>query len=189
MQTGAHVTESDEGIFADAGGQSLSGWRVVALPRAVGHPVHGLHTDARGFLPTDRFGSVLGTEAVWAAGDAAAFPIKQGGLAAQQADVVARSIAARAGADVKPLPYRPVLRGVMLTGRGRAWMRRDLAGHDDAGDVARHALFWPPTKIAGRYLAPYLSALDDAEPSDAAQPGGEPVELDLEHKVPATTEG
>ena len=97
-----------------------------------------------------------GTEAVWAAGDAAAFPIKQGGLAAQQADVVARSIAARAGADVKPLPYRPVLRGVMLTGRGRAWMRRDLAGHDDAGDVARHALFWPPTKIAGRYLAPYL---------------------------------
>ncbi len=130
-----------------------------------------------------------GTEAVWAAGDAAAFPIKQGGLAAQQADVVARSIAARAGADVEPLPYRPVLRGVMLTGRGRAWMRRDLAGHDDAGDVARHALFWPPTKIAGRYLAPYLSALDNAERSDAAaQPSGEPVELDLEHKVPATTE-
>ena len=190
VQTGAHVTESDEGIFADAGGQSLNGWRVVALPRAVGHPVHGLHSDARGFLPTDRFGSVPGTEAVWAAGDAAAFPIKQGGLAAQQADVVARSIAARAGADVEPLPYRPVLRGVMLTGRGRAWMRRDLAGHDDAGDVARHALFWPPTKIAGRYLAPYLSALDNAERSDAAaQPSGEPVELDLEHKVPATPDG
>ena len=77
----------------------------------------------------------------------------------------------------------------MLTGRGRAWMRRDLAGHDDAGDVARHALFWPPTKIAGRYLAPYLSALDNAERSDAAaQPSGEPVELDLE-QVPATTDG
>jgi hypothetical protein len=68
-------------------------------------------------------------------------------------------------------------------------MRRDLTGHDDAGDAARHALFWPPTKIAGRYLAPYLSALDNAERSDAAvQPSGEPVELDLEHNVPATTE-
>ena len=126
-----------------------------------------------------------GTEAVWAAGGRCRVPIKQGGLAAQQADVVARSIAARAGADVKPPPYRPVLRGVMLTGRGRAWMRRDLAGHDDAGDVARHALFWPPTKFAGRYLAPYLSALDNAERSDAAaQPSGEPVEL-----VPATPDG
>jgi len=127
----------------------------------------------------NRFGSVPGTEAVWAAGDAAAFPIKQGGLAAQQADAAAEAIAALAGADVDPQPFRPVLRGVLLTGRGQAWMRGPLG--DDEGAAARRALFWPPTKIAGRYLAPYLAALDEAQALGAdAQPSGHSVQLDLE---------
>jgi hypothetical protein len=44
---------------------------------------------------------------------------------------------ARAGADVEPQPFRPVLRGVLLTGRGQQWMR----GPDDTGEgaAARHA--------------------------------------------------
>ena len=60
-----------------------------------------------------------GAANVWAAGDAIAFPIKQGGLAAQQAGAAAESIAAEAGADIEPQPFRPVLRGVLLTGRGQ----------------------------------------------------------------------
>lgn len=56
----------------------------------------------------DEHGKVLETAAVWAAGDAIAYPGKQGGLAAQQAD-------AHAGADVHPQPFRPMLRGVLLT--------------------------------------------------------------------------
>ncbi len=51
---------------------------------------------------------------VFAAGDATTFPIKQGGLAAQQADAVAEAIAASVGADIDPQPFRPVLRGVLL---------------------------------------------------------------------------
>jgi hypothetical protein len=104
---------------------------------------------------------VAGTDTVWAAGDATVFPIKQGGVAAQMADAAAESIAARAGADVDPQPFHPMLRGVLLTGCGQRWMR----GPDDIGEgaTARRALFWPPTKITGRYLAPYLLAREEAE--------------------------
>ena len=180
VETSVHVTESGDGhLSVEPGGHDLGGERVVALPRAVGQPLGGLPTDERGFVPSDDFGSVPGTEAVWVAGDAAAFHIKQGGLAAQQADVVARAIAARAGADVEQEPFRPVLRGVLLTGRGEAWMRHDPADEADAGTAARRALFWPPTKIAGRYLSPYLSGLAGTPSGGDDQPSGELVELDL----------
>jgi sulfide:quinone oxidoreductase len=111
-----------------------------------------------------------------------AFPVKQGGLAAQEADAASESIAAAAGADVVPQPFKPVLRGVLLTGRGRQWMRRALETVEEEGDTARHALWWPPTKVAGRYLSPYLGAIEDAEVlGGPARPDGHAVELDLEH--------
>ena len=117
---------------------------------------------------------------MWVAGDAMAFPVKQGGLAAQEADAAAEAIAAAAGAGVEPRPFRPILRGVLLTGRGRQWMR--LGAGEEEGEAARHALWWPPTKVAGRYLSPYLGAIEDAEVLGTdATPDGHPVELDLAH--------
>ena len=144
----------------------------MALPRAVGRALPGVAHDTRGFIRCDGHGKIYGASTVWAAGDAIAFPVKQGGLAAQQADAVAEAIAARAGADVDPQPFRPVLRGVLLTGRGQAWMRNVPAGGDAAdGEAQRRALFWPPTKIAGRYLSPYLAELDEAQAlGEAPQP-------------------
>jgi sulfide:quinone oxidoreductase len=69
-----------------------------------------------------------------------------------------------------------VLRGVLLTGRGQAWMRH-ADGH---AETQRRALFWPPTKIAGRYLSPYLAELDSAQATGKApQPSGQPVDLDI----------
>lgn len=121
-------------------------------------------------------------------GDAIAFPIKQGGLAAQQADAAARAIAAAAGADVETEPFRPVLRGVILTGRGKQWMRQPVPGSEGEGEAARHALFWPPTKVAGRYLAPFLLALDASEQGSDAAPDGQPVELDLEQDALAASD-
>lgn len=50
------------------------------------------------------------------AGDATSFPIKQGGLAAQQADAVAEHVAARHGAPLEPSGFRPALRGLLLAG-------------------------------------------------------------------------
>jgi sulfide:quinone oxidoreductase len=87
-----------EGELAIAPGGSIGADRAVAMPRLEGPRLRGLFGDAHGFLPTDSFGQVAGETDVWAAGDATRFPVKQGGIAAQQADAAAESIAARAGA-------------------------------------------------------------------------------------------
>jgi sulfide:quinone oxidoreductase len=137
--------------------------RVVSLPRLVGPGVPGLPQDSRGFIPTDRYGHVQGANDVYAAGDATTFPIKQGGLATQQADAVANSIAAWAGAPVTPEPFRPVLRGLLLTGRTPSHLSRGFRrGVGDASRADVEPLWWPPSKIAGRYLSPYLARLTAA---------------------------
>jgi sulfide:quinone oxidoreductase len=185
IETGTFVTEVDGQLVLQPGGQPLPADRAVALPMAAGPSIAGLPADRLGFVQTDRFGRVAGCTNVWAAGDATSFPVKQGGVAAQQADAAAQSIAAAAGADVTPEPFRPVLRGVVLTGRGQRWVRHD-ATEDAEGQTARHALFWPPTKVAGRYLSPFLYGLDEVDQvGDVAAPDGAAVELDLEREVAA----
>ena len=187
VRTGVKVREdaaAPKRLVADPGGRPLDVERVIALPRAAARSIPGVPVDERGFIRVDAHGRADGADGVWAAGDAIAFPIKQGGLAAQQADAAAESIAAHAGAAVEPQPFRPVLRGVLLTGRGRQWIRRDL--DEDEGSAERHALWWPPTKVAGRYLAPYLLSLE--EDQDAERPTGQLVELDASRDVPAVTE-
>jgi sulfide:quinone oxidoreductase len=121
--------------------------RIVTEPRLVGPSVRGIPCGHEGFIPTDAHGRVPGLDGVFAAGDATSFPIKQGGLAAQQADAVA------------PQPFRPILRGVLLTGGPARYLRADISGR--AGDdsiMSDAALWWPPNKLCGRYLAPYLSS-------------------------------
>ena len=80
-----------------AGGGELFVDRVVTVPQLEGPRLMGLPHDRKGFIPVDSHGRVLGADSVYAAGDATAFPIKQGGLATQQADAVAEAIAAEAG--------------------------------------------------------------------------------------------
>jgi sulfide:quinone oxidoreductase len=186
VRTNAFVIDDGAGnLVIEPGLRPLRAQRIVGLPRAVGRPVGGVPSDDRGFVRCNRFGQVDGLDDVWAAGDATTFPIKQGGLAAQMADATAQAIAARAGADVTPEPFKPVMRGVLLTGRGRQWMRGPTGDADDEGEAERHALFWPPTKIAGRYLSPYLAARDEAgELGQRADPDGRAVELDLERDLP-----
>ena len=133
--------------------------RVVTVPRLVGPRLRGIACGADGFIETDPHGRVAGLDGVFAAGDATAFPVKQGGLAAQQADAVAEAIAASVGADVDPRPFQPVLRGLLLTGGRARYLRADISG--GAGDdstISTEPLWWPPDKISGRYLAPYLSS-------------------------------
>jgi sulfide:quinone oxidoreductase len=82
-------------------------------------------------------------------------PLKQGGLATQQADAAAAAIAAAAGADVDVRAYQPVLRAMLLTGGRPRYLRR---GPREPGETFDEAPWWPPHKIAGRELAPYLTA-------------------------------
>jgi sulfide:quinone oxidoreductase len=141
------------------GDRRLSVDRIVTQPRLAGPRLRGIPCGRDGFVRTDAHGRAAGLDGVYAAGDATAFPIKQGGLAAQQADAVAHAIAASVGVDIDPQPFNPVLRGVLLTGTAPRYLRADISGcAGDDSTISTHALWWPPNKLSGRYLAPYLSS-------------------------------
>jgi sulfide:quinone oxidoreductase len=162
--------------------------RVITEPRLVGPRLRGIASADDGFIQIDAHGRLVGIDDVFAAGDATAFPVKQGALAAQQADAVAEVIAAGVGAPVDPQPFRPILRGVLLTGGPERYLRADISGA--AGDdsaISGEALWWPPDKISGRYLAPYLSSRIGEELD--VMPKGEhalPVETALATIEPST---
>jgi len=146
-------------LYISPGHRCLVVDRIVTEPRLVGPSLRGIPSEHEGFIHTDAHGRVPGLDDVFAAGDATTFPVKQGGLAAQQADAVAETIAAGAGVQIEPQPFRPVLRGTLLTGGAARYLRADISG--GAGDdstVSDDALWWPPNKLSGRYLAPYLSS-------------------------------
>jgi sulfide:quinone oxidoreductase len=152
-------------------GKVIEADRIVALPVTTPISIEGLPRDRDGFIPVDSHGHVEGADDVYAAGDGTWFPVKQGGLACQQADAAAESIAEQAGATVAPAPFRPVLRGKLLTGARPLFMRNDVSG--TAGDDSAssgHTLWWPPGKIAGAYLAPYLAAREQQGPRGTVPP-------------------
>jgi sulfide:quinone oxidoreductase len=143
--------------------------RIVALSRMQGPEIIGVPADTEGFIDIDALGRVPGMMDVWAVGDATQQPIKQGGLACQQADAVAAQIAAAAGADVETGPPVLELRGRLLAGHHERFIQREVGTAHSAAD--QHPLWWPPAKVASRYLAPYLEerglvAPDPREPQD-----------------------
>jgi sulfide:quinone oxidoreductase len=182
LQTGAFPIELVEGELRLVPEGSVAADRVVALPRLRGPRIDGLPQTVDGFITVDAHGQVHGLADVFAAGDITSFPVKQGGIAAQQADAAAEMIAANAGADLAPQPFRPVLRGLLLTGRQPRYLRHELTGGaGDASAASPEPLWWPPAKIVGRYLAPFLGAFAGVEspPEAPAAPGAVPVEVEL----------
>jgi sulfide:quinone oxidoreductase len=155
VRAGALPQEFDDGKLLLALGEPVEADLAVALPRLRGPALPGLPHDDDGFVPVDGLGRVRGVDDVWAVGDMTARPLKQGGLAAQQADVAAADIAARLGAPVTVEQYRPVLDGLLLTGEEPEYLRR--RGH--ASEAAREPFSRPPQKVAGLHLAPYLESL------------------------------
>jgi sulfide:quinone oxidoreductase len=157
--------------------------RVVALPRLEGLRLAGLPHDANGFVPTDAYGLVRGLYDVYAAGDLTDFALKQGGIATQQADAAAESIAAAAGASIEPQPFRPVLRGLLLTGINPRYLRAEPGTLHS--EVDTEPLWWPPAKIVGRHLAPFLaSQLHLSESPPPANGRTIAVDVDLRALVP-----
>jgi sulfide:quinone oxidoreductase len=146
--------------------------RVVSLPVPAGPRLHGVPSTADGYLDCDQHGRLRSAPAVWAAGDGTAQPIKQGGLAAQQADAAAADIARRAGARTRPRPFRPVLRGLLRTADGPLYLRRALAADDGGLTVSSEPLWWPPSKVASRRLAAHLARLDIAHDAGRRMPAG-----------------
>jgi sulfide:quinone oxidoreductase len=163
-----------------AGGHELEADADVALAGLEGPRLEGVPSDGGGFVPTDELGWVLGPVDVYAAGDMTQFPVKQGGLATQQADAAASAIASDAGAPVRPTTFKPVLRGLLLTGLSPRYVRATTS--PVRTDVSMEPLWWPPAKIVGRYLAPFLAehlGLSSEVPP-AVREAGTPVEVALD---------
>jgi sulfide:quinone oxidoreductase len=156
--------------------------RVVALPRLHGPRIEGIPQTFEGFVPVDPHGHVAGLAGVYAAGDITTFPVKQGGIATQQADAAAQAIAAELGADLVPRPFKPVLRGLLVTGGVPSYLRAELdRDADPTSEASVTPLWWPPAKIVGHHLAPFLARLAGTEPPAEVSAGSVvPVEVELD---------
>jgi hypothetical protein len=77
-----------------------------------------------------------------------------------------------------------VLRGLLLTGRAPRYLRAEvLSGRASRSSVEEEAIWWPPAKIAGRRLGPFLAlqGMSGGAPPDA-------VALELEAADEGTAE-
>lgn len=163
--TAAQCSVPAEGRVAiHPGDRALRVDRVVALPQLTGPSTPGVPKHANGgFIAIDTHCRVQGLDDVFAAGDATNFPVKHGGLAAQQADAAAQAIAALAGAPVSPRPVEPDIRAILLGADKPLYLSaRVTGGHGTNSQISEEPLWSPPTKIAAHYLAPYLDSRDHA---------------------------
>jgi sulfide:quinone oxidoreductase len=158
--TGTSPVKFEHGALSIVPGEEIEADAVIALPRLEGRRIEGLPYGADGFIPVDDHARVVGQANVFAVGDVTNFPVKQGGIATQQADVAAEAIAAKLGCDVEANPLDPVLRGILWTGAKPRYLFGWLAGGHGETSVASERPPWPvdnPSKLIGRYLTPFLS--------------------------------
>jgi sulfide:quinone oxidoreductase len=161
--TGVHPLAYEDGVLRVAAGEPIEAGAVVSLPKLEGRRIEGLPANASGFVPVDEHCRAVGMEDVFAVGDVSAFPIKQGGIATQQADVAAAAIAAAAGCDVEAAPFDPVLRAVLWTGAEPRYLYgRPGGGKGEVSALSAEPL-WPEPqgKIVGRLLSPFLAGLPE----------------------------
>jgi len=171
MQSGIELYRSAVAYVPRAGqllvqpqGVELRPDRIVAMPRVSGPAIPGLPgSGAHGFIPVDATCAVPGTGGrIFAAGDATAFPIKYGGLGAQQADAAASAIASLAGAAAEPETFRPEIRGKLLTGRKPLYLRARLVGGQGFDSEVFESPPWPvDDKVIAEELGPYRAGLDN----------------------------
>jgi sulfide:quinone oxidoreductase len=176
IETTAAPHSWKDGALRLAGNETIPADAVVTLPKLKGPDLAGVPQDPDGFVETDEFCRVRGLEDVYAAGDIVRLPVKQGGIASQQADAAATAIAAASGAAIQQEPFRPVLRGLLLTGFGQGFLRAEQ-GRSIADP---HPLWWPPAKIVGRYLSPFLAKQLGLDTGDKPPAEGVPIEITLD---------
>jgi sulfide:quinone oxidoreductase len=149
-----------EGRLTLSPSETIEADAVLTLPRIQGRQIGGVPHDADGFVAVDDHGRVRRMSRAYAAGDVTTFPVKQGGIATQQADAAAESIAASIGCEVEALPLDPVLRGVLWTGGKPLYLAGHLFGGHGETSIASEESPWqgdPQDKIIGRHLSPFLA--------------------------------
>ena len=156
----AEVPEAGH-VELSPGDRHLKVDRIVALPELFGPSLRGLPLAEHGFVAIDPHSKVRGLERVYAAGDVTDFAVKHGGIAAQQADAAAEAIAALAGLAIEPRLFDPEIRGILLTDDKPRYLTAHITGgHGFSSTISDTPPWSPPTKIAAKYLAPYLDKLD-----------------------------
>jgi sulfide:quinone oxidoreductase len=177
---GTYASVHDGFVAPHTGDRLLEVDAVVALPLLRGQHLPGLPMEREyGFIPIDVHGRVKGVDDVYAAGDATNFPLKQGGLATQQADAVAHHLASRLSSEHAPKPFQPLLRGMLFTG-GEAFYQVGTGDQAPPG-AAAPALWWPPTKIVGRYLTPYIAQVAGVDADERAPAGFTKLSVPVGH--------
>jgi sulfide:quinone oxidoreductase len=169
--TGTHPVKYEGDVLSIVPGEEIEADAVISLPRLVGRQIDGLPYDPSGFIPSDDHARVPGVDRTFAIGDVTNFPVKQGGIATQQADAAAEAIAAELGCAAEANPLDPVLRGVLWTGSKPRYLFGWLAGGHGETSVASERPPWPvdnPSKLIGRYLTPFLAELTSRPSSSAA---------------------
>lgn len=160
-------------VWIEPGDRALQFDRLVALPELHGPALKGVPAGRDGFIRIDRHCKVPGAGLIFAAGDAVEFPVKHGGISAQQADVAASAIAALAGASVEQRPFEPVMRAMLLTGAEPRYLSAKIkGGHGFSSELSRTPNWSPPGKFASRYLAAYLESLDSGRAKARSRSGG-----------------
>ena len=168
----AHVAGARQ-LLVQPQGLELQPERMVAMPRIEGPSIRGLAgAGAHGFIPIDPACRVPGTDGrIFAAGDAAAYPIKHGGLGSQMADTAASAIAQLAGAPVDVEPFQPVIHAKVLSGKAPLYISARLVGATGFESEVFDSPPWPADeKVVAEELAPYLAGLD--EPRRVLRGGG-----------------
>ena len=136
--------------------------RVIAAPALVGRRIPGVPADFGGFVRTRALGRVDELADVYAAGDMSSFPVKQGGLAAQQADAIAAVIALRAGAAPAMPPLSSVLRAQLFGAPEPLFLEAmlDLEGRPLEGRSRLYSEppWWPHATLVGRHVTPWMAS-------------------------------
>jgi sulfide:quinone oxidoreductase len=162
LVTGVTPVNFEQGHFSLSPRAEVEADAVLSMPRMEGRRIAGIPHDPGGFIPVDEHCRVHGMPDAYAVGDVTSFPVKQGGIATQQADAAAAAIAANLGCEVAAEPFDPILRGVLWTGAEPLYLSGYLAGGHGETSSASSEPTWegaPEGKIVGRYLTPFFAGL------------------------------
>jgi len=157
-----HPVRFQDGQLQTVPGDPLAFDEVISLPRLEGPSLRGVLHDPNGFVRVDDHCRVLKRERIYAAGDVTSFPVKQGGIAAQQADVAAESIAAELGVAIEPQSFDPILRAVLWTGHEPLYVQGWLGGGHGETSTLSESPPWDEgdAKIVARRLTRFLAQVD-----------------------------
>jgi sulfide:quinone oxidoreductase len=172
-------------VAADAGelelddGTRIPADAIVALPGLRGRPIEGLPQDAQGFVAVDEHGAVDGLDGGLRRRRRDDLPAQAGRPGGPAGRRRGRGDPRRPRRSAHAAALRGVLRGVLYTDREPAYLRAPARG--EAAAPRSWSMWWPPSKIAGRHLAPYLTVRAGAPRAPEARPeiGLVPVSIDV----------